>query len=243
MPDVDPLADPGWKRLREALRFRPSRAHFVVGFLCLALGFGLAVQVRSTQSDALAGASTTDLVGILDNLAQQRERLTAEATKLQATLDELKTGADQAGAARAAAKDRLETLGILAGTLPARGPGITVSISDPGGGVQAADLLGAVQELRDAGAEAIQINNVRIVGSSSFIDSTDGIVIDDVVVSPSYEVRAIGDPKTLAPALAIPGGVIETLQEAGASPVVAESNSVSVDAVKPLPQAHYAHPA
>jgi uncharacterized protein YlxW (UPF0749 family) len=238
MPERD-----GWSRIREALRFRPSRAHFVVGLLCLALGFAVAVQVRSTQSDALVGARTTDLVRILDDLGEQRERLAAEAARLQATLDELETGADQAGAAREAARERLETLGILAGTLPASGPGITLTVVDPDNGVRSADLLDAVQELRDAGAEAIQVNDVRVVGSTSFIDSTSGIVVDGEVVTPTYLVRAIGDPSTMSSALAIPGGVMEGLKEVGARPSVTESADIRVDALKPLPQAEYARPA
>lgn len=237
-PDSD-----GWGRIRKALRFRPSRAHFVVGLLCMALGFAFAVQVRSTQSDALAGARTSDLVRILDDLSEQRQRLSAEAARLQSTLDELNTGVDQAGAARAAARERLATLGILAGTVPAAGPGIILTVADPEGGVKAADLLDVVQELRDAGAEAMQINNVRVIGNSSFIDSASGIVIDEVVVAPTYEVRAIGDPDTMASALAIPGGVLEGLQEAAARPSVTQSPDIVVDVLKPVPSAEYARPA
>jgi uncharacterized protein YlxW (UPF0749 family) len=233
----------GWGRIRQALRFRPSRAHFVVGLLCLVLGFAFAVQVRSTQSDALAGARTSDLVRILDDLGEQRQRLASEAARLQSTLDELNTGVDQAGAARAAARERLATLGILAGTIPAAGPGVILSVADPEGGVRATDLLDVVQELRDAGAEAIQVNDVRVIGSSSFIDSASGIVIDGVVVTPNYEVRAIGDPGTMAAALAIPGGVLEGLQEAGARPSVTQSPDIAVAALKPAPSAEYAHPA
>jgi len=233
----------GWSRIKVALRFRPSRAHFVVGLLCMTLGFAFAVQVRSTQDDALAGARTSDLVRILDDLGEQRQRLASEAARLQSTLDDLNTGADRAGAAREAARERLETLSILAGSVPAHGPGVVLTVADPEGGVGAADLLDVVQELRDAGAEAIQINDVRVVGSSSLIDSSDGIVIDQAVVTPNYEVRAIGDPDTLSSALAFPGGVVEGLQEAGARPSVTESPDISVDALKPLPHSEYAHPA
>lgn len=231
------------QRLKDALFSRPTRGQVVVALLFCALGFAFAIQVQSTQEGALNAARTSDLVRILDDLGEQRERLAGETASLQATLDELRTGADRESAARQEARERLETLGILAGTVPAVGPGIVLTVSDPEDVVDAADLLDAVQELRDAGAEAMQINDVRIVGSSSFIDSSDGIVIDGEVVAAPYLIRAIGDPDTLASALAIPGGVIEGLSESGARAVVAEGTRVAVTALKDLPTAEYARPA
>ncbi|HVQ87105.1 MAG TPA: DUF881 domain-containing protein [Actinomycetes bacterium] len=222
--------------MREALRLHPSRGQFVVAALLLVLGFALAVQVQSTQDLTLSNARSSDLVRILDDLGEQRVRLNAEASGLESTLRELQTGADQAGAARAAARDRLETLGILAGTVPAEGPGVTLTVADPLGEIMAADLLDAVQELRDAGAEAIQIDDIRVVGSTSFIDSPDGVVIDGQVVSSPYTISAIGDSATLASALAIPGGVIESMTEAGARPAVVQSDAIKVDALKAAPE-------
>jgi len=239
---ADSMAD-AQQKLRDALLSRPTRGQVVVAALLCALGFAFAVQVQSTQEGALTAARTSDLVRILDDLGEQRERLAGETASLQATLDDLRTGAEGASAARQEARERLETLGILSGTLPAVGPGIVMTVSDPEGGVDAADLLDAVQELRDAGAEALQINDVRVVGSTSFIDSSDGIVIDGEVVAPPYLVRAIGDPGTLASALAIPGGVIEGLAESGARADVAAGTRVAITALKDLPTAEYARPA
>lgn len=249
MPDSrepDGLGQDGagpWSRLRKSLRLRFSRTQFVVGSLCLVLGFALAVQVRSTQESALTNARTTDLVRILDDLTEQRERLVAESARLTVTLDEIRAGAGAAGAARDAARERLRTLGILTGTVAAHGPGILLTITDSDVQVAAADLLNAVQELRDAGAEAIQIADVRVVGSSWFIDAADGLQVDGVVVGQPYAIRAIGDPATMAAALAIPGGVLEGLSEVGAQAFVGEQDEIEVDAVKSLPTAEYAHPA
>ncbi|MFL6179066.1 MAG: DUF881 domain-containing protein, partial [Actinomycetes bacterium] len=121
--------------------------------LLFGLGFGLAAQVRTTQQDALAAARTSDLVRILDDLSSQRERLGAEELRLRSTLSDLQSGADQAAAAREAANQRAETLRILAGVTPVTGPGVSLIISDPEAQLDAAAMLDAVQELRDAGAE------------------------------------------------------------------------------------------
>ena len=231
------------QRLKDALIARPTRGQVVVAVLLCALGFALAVQVRSTQEGALTTARTSDLVRILDDLGEQRERLAAETASLQLTLDELRSGADRESAARQDARERIDTLGILSGTRPAVGPGVVLTVGGSESAVQAADLLDAVQELRDAGAEAIQINEARVIGSTSFVDTADGIEIDGEAVSPPYLVRAIGDPATMSSALAIPGGVLEGFTEAGVRPSVAESSRVAVTALKGLPSPEYARPA
>ena len=55
---------------------------------------------------------------------------------------------------------------VLNGSVPATGPGLRVTVQDPEGGVTAGVLLDAIQELRGAGAEAIEVDGVRVVVSS-----------------------------------------------------------------------------
>ena len=76
-----------------------------------------------------------------------------------------------------------------------------------------------MQELRDAGAEAIQINEVRVIGSTSFVDTPTGSRLTGRWYRRHTSIRAIGDPATMSSALAIPGGVIEGFTEAGVATV------------------------
>ena len=69
--------------------------------------------------------------------------------------------------AQSAAAERLEDLEILAGTIPATGRGVRITISDPEGSVSTSMVLGVIQELRNAGAEVLQIGPVRVVASTS----------------------------------------------------------------------------
>jgi uncharacterized protein YlxW (UPF0749 family) len=111
--------------------------------------------------------------------------------------------------------------------------------------VQAAFMLDALQELRDAGAEAVQIGDVRVVASTSFADPPDGngIVIDGTVVRSPYTVRAIGDPDVLEPALRIPGGVVPQLERREDAVTVTEFDLVLVDALRVVTAPEYARPA
>ena len=221
----------------------PNRGPVLVAVLLAVLGFAVVVQTRQTREDGLQSLRQSDLVRIFDNLQQQSARLDEEARRLQSEQQELRTGTDKAAAAEQAARRRLEVLGILAGTLPASGPGIRLRIDDPDNRVTAAMLIDTVQELRDAGAEAIQVGDVRVVASTSFVDGTDGVVADDRDLRPPYEFVAIGDAATMQSALDIPGGVLETLRSGGAEGVVDAGTSLTVSALRQVKAPQYARPA
>jgi uncharacterized protein YlxW (UPF0749 family) len=233
-----------WHRLRVALRPRRTRTQAAIAVLFVLLGLGLALQVRSNaQFDGLSTARETDLVGILDDLTARNERLAAEERDLQATRDQLATGTDRTATALEEARKRADTLGILAGTVPATGPGVTLTVIDPQGKVDAATILDAIEELRDAGAEALQIGTVRVVASTSFLDARPGTVVaDGTTLAAPYTILVIGDSRTMAAALRIPGGVVESLRGLGADATVVESPTVDVTALRPASTPQYARP-
>ena len=226
----------GRRRLLLAMRPRGSRGQLLAGLLCAVLGFALVVQVHETQKAGLASLRQGDLVQILARVTDESARLEEDTQKLQETRDQLEVGYDGSGAAEQAARDRLAALSILTGTAPAQGPGIRLTIVDPKGRVQGDNLLDTLQELRDAGAEAVQIGTVRVVASTSFVDA------DGTRVRPPYEFVVIGDPQTLAAALDIPGGVFEILEGLDAKGTVKQENALRIDAVRTLPVRKYARP-
>lgn len=231
------------RRLLSTLAPKANRGQLLAALLCAVLGFALVVQVRQTQGDSLNTLRESDLVRILDDVSQRSSRLEDEAAKLRDTRDELLTSSDQRQVAQEAAQERVDVLGILAGTAPATGPGIQLTIADPDRALGSSTLLDAVQELRDAGAEAIQIGSVRVVASTWFADTDDGILVDGRQVKSPYVIRVIGDPKTLAPALGIPGGVQATVTKNGGRATVSEQDQVTIDALRLLSEPEYARPA
>jgi uncharacterized protein YlxW (UPF0749 family) len=252
--NTGPSPDGGWRRLGRAAVPRGSRGQLVAALLCAVLGFGAVVQVRLVDSDdALRSARESDLVVILDNLSQRAARLQSEAEELRAARERLVGSKDQRRAALAEAEQRMQALGILAGTLPAVGPGITLTISDPRREVDSTALLDAVQELRDAGAEAMQLEGgrlgpgdasvVRVVASTSFVDRGRRVLVDGTPLLPPYRLLAVGEPRTMATALGIPGGVLESLSERGAEGTVAQRKLVRVSALRRPSEPEYARPA
>ena len=227
---------------RGGLHWGGRGSRLLAALLVAGLGFALVAQVRQNSGQGLSALRQSDLVRILDDVGDRRDRLAAEAADLQAQQRGLATGATGSQAAIAAARTRLDSLGVLAGTLPATGPGIEVFVSDPRGGVRAPQLLDLVQELRDAGAEAIQIGGVRVVASTSFTDVGGGVRVDGADVRPPYTVLAIGESQTMATALEIPGGIVASLPD-GATATVAARVEVAVTALHAVRAPQYARPA
>lgn len=242
--DDGPL--PGRSRLWAALRPRATRTQALIGFLFVLLGFAMVVQVRAHQGeDKFEAARLDDLVGVLDSLSERSARLRAELRDLRQTKRQVESGYRERQALVQAARDRADTLGLLAGTLPATGEGIELTIADPGGKVDAAMLLDTLQELRDAGAEVVQIGDVRVVASTHFVNPPDGkgVVVDGRMLRPPYRFLAIGDASTMSTALGIPGGILQSLRGVGARGGVVEKDKVEITALREPLEAQYARPA
>jgi uncharacterized protein YlxW (UPF0749 family) len=236
----------GGGRLRAAMLSRPTRGQLIVAVLCGLVGFGLVTQVHATSATGgLGSARTDDLVGILADLNSRGDRLRAEIADLAAREQRLRSGSGRDQAALDEARVRLQTLGVLTGTLPASGPGIVLTVTDPRRRVSAAVLLDAVEELRDAGAEALQLSGVRVIASTAIVDAPGGgISVGAKRVSAPYRLAAIGGVDTLGQALAIPGGVLDTVDgRPGAHAVVTRSPHLTVTALQPLQRPRYARPA
>lgn len=238
--------------LTRLLRFRARRVDVLVAALLLVLGFALAVQVRSAQSDGLlTNARQEDLVQILDELQNRSARLGQEVDALTVTKQRLTTGSGASAAALAEAKRRTQVLGVLAGTLPASGPGVRVTITDPRATVSASVLLDALEELRNAGAEAIQVEGtgasghptaVRVVAQTALADTEAGVEVDGVPLVAPYRFVAVGEPSTLSGAMAIPGGVEDAVHQQGGTCTTQTSGLVRVTALRALKPSRYARP-
>ncbi|MBM9622820.1 DUF881 domain-containing protein [Streptomyces zhihengii] len=220
---------------------RVTRAQLIVAVLLFVLGLGLAIQVRSNSDDsALRGARQEDLVRILDELDNRTQRLQDEKQRLEEQRTELENSSDQAEEARKQTLQKEQQLGILAGTVAAQGPGVTLTIADPSGTVEPDMLLDAIQELRAAGAEAIQVNGARVVANSYFSGTAGNVEVDGRSISAPYTFEVIGKPQDLEPALNIPGGVVQTLEKEQATATVVRSEKIVVDALRPAERPDYA---
>jgi uncharacterized protein YlxW (UPF0749 family) len=231
-------------------RRRISAAGAVIGVLLGLLGFALVVQLRSNAStdQQLSSARPEDLVRILSDLDARKDRLGQEISTLQTTQQQLTAGSQSRQAALAEAGRRADQLGILAGTLAAQGPGLRIRFQPASKAIKASDVLDAVEELRGAGAEAMQIDGtnhtaVRIVAATSFVDGGGGaLLVDGQRLTTPVTITAIGDPPTMQTALNIPGGVVDTVHNNGGNVIVDQTGTVQVTALHSAAAPRYAKP-
>jgi uncharacterized protein YlxW (UPF0749 family) len=241
-----------WKSLAIAQRGRSQLIFGALGLLlCVLLGVAIVTQVRQNDSgDSLETARPADLLILLDSLQQREASLSTEVADLQRTLQQLQASGSSDQTAIENAQARLAALSIQIGTVGATGPGVTLTIEDPAPGVAAETMLDVINELRAAGAEAIEIRAggadqqiaVR-VGVDTWVVGTPGqLTIDNVALQPPYSVLAIGDPPTLAAAMNIPGGAMDSIKRVGGTMVVQQAERVDVTALRQPKPRQYAQP-
>ena len=215
--------------------------------LCLLLGVAIATQVRQTESgDALQNARPADLLVLLESLQQREAALNSEVADLQRNLAVLQAAGSNDQAAIQNAQARLAALSILIGTVAATGPGVRITVDDPGPGVAPETMLDVINELRAAGAEAMEIRageqSVRVGVDTWVLGSPGGLVVDSLTLQPPYSIAAIGDPPTLAAAMNIPGGAVDGVERVGGSMTVAQSGRVDIAVLRQPKARQYAQP-
>ncbi|GAA4290245.1 DUF881 domain-containing protein [Mycobacterium paraffinicum] len=245
-PEIGPVRRTGLSAL---VRGGRSRLAFgmLAALLCLLLGVAIVTQVRQNESgDSLETARPADLLVLLDSLRQREATLNAEVNELQNTLNSLQASGNNDQAAIQAAQAKLAALSILAGAVGATGPGVTVTIDDPGPGVSPEVILDVINELRAAGAEAIEINDahqsVRVGVDTWVVGMPGSLTVDTKTLSPPYSILAIGDPPTLAAAMNIPGGAEDSIKRVGARMSVRQADRVDVTTLRQPKPHQYAQP-
>lgn len=248
MPDSERTPPPepatGRDRLAAALR-RPSRGQAVVGVLLAVLGFAAVVQVRANDRDQnFVGARQSDLIALINTLALATDRAESEIVELEQTRESLQDDAESTETALTVALERLETLSILAGTVPATGPGVRVTVQSRTGTLGTDQLLNGLEELRNAGAEAIELNDtVRVIAQTGLLDSpTEGLLVDGTPIQSPYIIEAIGDPYTLATALDFDGGFIEEVESVDGEVRVEQLDAIEIASTSRVPEPTFAEP-
>ena len=205
------------------------RGGWLIALVCVLIGFMVAVQFRTAQ-DAKGSLSQQRIEEISDRLLQtehERDELSEELHKMQTAAASTDNQQDKDLLRYRAALVPLEGEGVIvrmdASTKPAKAgenPNLYVIHDD--------DLLRVVNELRAAGAEAIAINGQRLTGTSEIRCAGPTLSVNNVRSSAPFEIRAIGDKKSLENALRMRGGVAETLGVWGIQLDIKASNDVYI---------------
>lgn len=206
-----------------------------VSAMSLVLGFMISMawvtdQTRRGRIDNLSPAQRTRVQSGNIDMAEAIEQVQAEVAKLRLENTRLQNSIGKQNNSSKTLNDALQEVKILAGLTELEGPGVRVELRDskkPASGIFPADLivhdvdvLKVVNELWNAGAEAISVNNHRVVGGTSFRCVGSVILVDDVKIASPVVIRAIGDPDTLKGAMELPEGVLADMREIDAAMAV-----------------------
>ncbi len=230
-----------------------QRFAIVLVGLTLGLLIGLQVRTLGLQRGSVGTSRVNVLVERLLRAQEEIEKLRDEVDKLRQQISDYERAMAEGKAATQRMAAELNNLRVLAGLTKVRGPGIIVwltdspkpvSPEDPSSGiVHDTDLLILVNELRNAGAEAIAVNNQRIVSTTAIRCVGNLITVNGVTISPPYEVSAIGDPNKLKEALTMPGGIVEQLTTLGIPVKIYQRQDVIVPSLSITPKLELARPS
>jgi uncharacterized protein YlxW (UPF0749 family) len=214
-----------------------------IAMVCVVLGVMLALQFRTTQDirSSVPFQRIEDLSQRLNQTEKERDALLKQVHELS-----------QASEGETAVKENMNVR-MGAGVVALTGPGVVITIDDskraakPGENanlylIHDDDILKVINEMWAAGAEAISINEQRLVASSEIRCAGPTLSVNNTRYSPPYEIRAIGDQTTLENALKMRGGVVETLQFWGIQVSIKKQDLVDIPAYKGPFHFEYAQP-
>lgn len=205
----------------------------VIALLVGLVAFAALLQSRQSSDDVLASLRQSELVRIIDELTAREQELTAERDLLRAELADLESGITDHEVALAAAEKRKLELAIQAGTVAVEGPGMVITVRDSRTVLKAHHLVSLIEELRNAGAEAIAISGVR-VGANTWVRDGFPLVLDGIEIRAPYTVQAIGDSNTMGVALEMPGGVLASFRTLGALTEIDEQSRIEITAIRTI---------
>lgn len=195
-----------------------------ISIACIFLGLFAVLQYKTQKSQGFPVYSqqTTELIKIMKDLEQERNKLRAELSKTREQLEEFEAAAGNQEASLKVMKKQLEEIRMGSGYAPVQGPGLTIQLSDSFRGpkpnedpyyytVHDVDLQAVINELWASGAEAISINEQRIVTNTSIRCAGPTILVNTERLVPPYIVKAIGPTTTMESSLRMPGGFMDSM--------------------------------
>lgn len=188
---------------------RDRRNQLTIAAVAFLLGLLVVIQLRAQSSGSgLASLSAQELTVLVANLNERNDQLTREVASLDRELATLTSNASRGDASIEEIRSDLAKVRAYAGLDPVEGTGVTVTIAGPIDGNGVEDL---VNELRTAGAEAIAVDDTRLVPGVVSVGEPGRATVGGLALGDPFEVVAIGSSEQLVGSLTRTGGVIAQL--------------------------------
>ena len=188
-----------------------------IGAIALILTMVLFIQFKTVKETDITAIETMREAELRTELASWKAKYDEIAIKLQDTEDKISNYRNDIENneknSELLEQELIETEKYL-GYTELKGEGIIVKLDDTDyKQVESSDILSLVNELRLAGAEAISINEERVVSTTEIVNvDTRFIIVNGKRIVAPYEIKAIGDKKYLESAISIKGGYVDEIK-------------------------------
>jgi uncharacterized protein YlxW (UPF0749 family) len=199
--------------------------------VALLIGILLVGQLRSqARPTEISTLSAQELSELVDTLSDRNRELQTGLADLRETLREYRVAGSQGQSALDVSREDLRRITAFGGLAAVEGQGIVLDVV---GDLDAIALNDLMNELRNAGGEALAVDDIRITHRSVAVQGPNSLLIDGQEVGHSFSLLAIGSPEGLLATIERPGGIIAQLQQfIDASIVARQSTEVHVPATE-----------
>ena len=221
------------------------KASIALGIVCLVLTMAICVQMKTMQSANATVSKTFEEDGLRDEVLRWKDKTDELSKVLDSSEKRLSKVREEATKDDEVASDiegQITTNNMLLGLTALEGPGIEITLKDDPTAtaesvgvfgdvsdhiVHDADLRVIVNELKNAGAEAISINGERLVSTTAITCIGNVIKVNDERITSPFTIKAIGLPESLS-SIDRAGGYIERLREYGIVFSLKKSNNIQI---------------
>lgn len=217
----------------------------ILGIVCVLLTFAIVVQVKTVKNSGVSTDATFSEGELRDEVLKWKEKYDIASKELSKTEKELEIERKKATENDETSKEiekELKTGNAVLGLTDVNGEGVEITLKDNQNVttdtatldmsfyvVHDIDILSIVNELKNAGAEAISINGERLISTTSITCAGNVAKINGEKVGAPFVIKAIGDSSTLYEALNRPGGYIELLNSSGIVTDLKKSNNITIE--------------
>lgn len=219
-----------------------KKISLVLGTMCFALTAGICIQIKTVKNINSTVSQSYEENNLRAEVLKYKEKydnLLKETEKVDSELQQQIEKATENNSELEEAKNKINDGNKIIGLTEVTGPGIIITVADSDIDpnkvldtsdllVHDSDILKIVNELKNAGAEAISINDQRVILTTSIICGGNIININGERIGSPFEIKAIGSPEALAN-LSRPDGCLSILQQRGVKvSTPKKSNSITI---------------
>ena len=217
-----------------------------LGLVCFVLTIGISVQLKTVDDSNSTVSQTLTNNELRDQVLKFKEKYdkaTVELEQSEKKLEEIRLQSTQNDSTEINKEEEIKLDNTLLGLTDVTGNGIVLTLSDNGSVrksnigaldnienylVHAIDLLEVVNVLKNAGAEAISINDQRITNFTDIYCAGNVIQVNGQKIGSPLEIKAIGSPELLYGSLKIPGGYVQLLEDTGVIVNIRKEENITI---------------